>query len=195
MGAAIRGAAGAGTVNVYTVPRDHEFRLELLTFALVTDATAGVHKALVTFTDSQIDQVTAELRDLNEGGPSMTLAYTYGIGLNGSACVAVTGWQMTDALPDTLLAPETVITISAVNDSASVIAGDVISGVTLFGDLDDFLARQAVAAGTRPFDVFKIPELIYSPPASGTTFGLLPTDIDVFGPIHPGLLPGLTDGG
>jgi hypothetical protein len=140
MGQAIRGAAGSGDVDVYTVPRDHEFRLELLTFALVTGATAGVHKALVTFTDSQIDQTTALLRDLNEGGPSMTLTYTFGIGLNGSACVAVTGWNMTDALPDTLLAPETVISITAVNDAGATIAGDVITNATLFGELTDFVS-------------------------------------------------------
>jgi hypothetical protein len=193
MGAAIRGASGTGSVNVYTVPRDHEFRLELLTFALITGATAGVHKALVTFTDSQIDQVTAELRDLNEGGPSMTLAYTYGIGLNGSACVAVTGWQMTDALPDTLLAPETVITISAVNDAASVISGDTITAVTLFGELDDFVARQVVAGGANPFDIPETPELIYSAPGHGTTFALPPSIFDVFGDIHAGLLPGQVD--
>jgi hypothetical protein len=135
MGQAIRGAAGSGTVDVYTVPRDHEFRLELLTFALITDATAGVHKALVTFTDSQIDQTTALLRDLNEGGPLQTLTYTFGIGLNGSACVAVTGWNMTDALPDTILAPETVVTISAVNDAGATIVADVITNATLFGEL------------------------------------------------------------
>jgi hypothetical protein len=143
MGAAIRGASGTGSVNVYTVPRDHEFRLELLTFALVTDATAGVHKALVIFTDSTIDQTTALLRDLNEGGPSMTLTYTFGIGLNGSACVAVTGWNMTDALPDTLLAPETVITVAAVNDAGATIAGDSITNVTLFGELTDSVSAPA----------------------------------------------------
>jgi hypothetical protein len=193
MGAAIRGASGAGSVNVYTVPRDHEFRLELLTFALITGATAGVHKALVTFTDSQIDQVTAELRDLNEGGPAMTLAYTYGIGLNGSACVAVTGWQMTDALPDTLLAPETVITISAVNDAASVIAGDTITGVTLFGDLYEYVVRSAVAPGANPFDISESPELIYSAPGHGTSSGFPPSIFDVFGNINAGLLPGQVD--
>jgi hypothetical protein len=135
MGQAIRGASGSGDVDVYTVPRDHEFRLELLTFALITDATVGVHKALVTFTDSQIDQTTALLRELNEGGPLQTLTYTFGIGLNGSACVAVTGWNMTDALPDTILAPETVVTISAVNDAGVTIVADVITNATLFGEL------------------------------------------------------------
>jgi hypothetical protein len=143
MGQAIRGAAGTTSVDVYTVPRDHELRLELLTFALITSATAGVHKALVTFTDQQIDFETALLRDLNEGGPMQTLTYTFGIGLNGSACVAVSGWQMTDALPDTILAPETVITVSAVNDSGASMVGDQIAGVTLFGELTDVVGATA----------------------------------------------------
>jgi hypothetical protein len=160
MGQAIRGAAGSGSVDVYTVPRDHEFRLELLTFALITSATAGVHKALVTFTDSQIDQTTALLRDLNEGGPNQTLTYTFGIGLNGSACVTVTGWNMTDALPDTLLAPETVITVSAVNDAGVTLVGDVITNATLFGELTD-------AVGTRTT------ELVDMVP------GLLPGSVEV----------------
>jgi hypothetical protein len=193
MGAAIRGAAGTGSVNVYQVPRDHEFRLELLTFALATDATAGVHKALVTFTDSQIDQVTAELRDLNEGGPSMTLAYTYGIGLNGSACVAVNGWQMTDALPDTLLAPETIITISAVNDAASVISGDTITAVTLFGDLYDYVVRPAVAPGANPFEIPGWPNVVYTTPPYRIPSGYAPEELDIFGNIRAGLLPGRAD--
>jgi hypothetical protein len=72
-----------------------------------------------------------------------TLTYTFGIGLNGSACVAVTGWQMTDALPDTILAPETVITVSAVNDSGASMVGDQIAGVTLFGELTDVVGATA----------------------------------------------------
>jgi hypothetical protein len=132
---AFRGAAGTGSVVVYTVPRAYILRLELLTFTLTTDATAGVHKARVVFTDTALAAVTARLRDLNEGGPSQTLNYTYGIGLAASACVAVTGWDMTDALPDTVLAPQTTITVTPVNDAGTTIAGDALSGVVLYGDL------------------------------------------------------------
>lgn len=153
MGEAFRGNTGSGSVVVYTVPRDHALRLELLTFQLVTDATAGVHKAAVTFTDSTIGRFTARLRDLNEGGPSMTLTYTYGIGLNGSACVAVDGWTMTDALPETVLAPETVITVVAVNDSGTTIAGDAIQAVTLFGDMGSTVKDD-------PYEAFVVPGLL-----------------------------------
>jgi hypothetical protein len=114
---ALPGAAGSGSITAYTVPAGYLLRLELLRFTLATDATAGVHKARVTIRDVRSGYVTATLRDLNEGGPSMTLTYTYGIGLDGSACAAVDGWEMTDALPDTVLAPQTTVTLAAVTDA------------------------------------------------------------------------------
>jgi hypothetical protein len=149
MAEAFRGSAGVGSVLVYTVPRGYILRLELLTFTLTTDATAGIHKARVVLTDTALAAVTARLRDLNEGGPSMTLNYTYGIGLAASACVAVSGWDMTDALPDTVLAPQTTITVTPVNDAGSTIAGDALSGVVLYGDLISEIGGDgSEAAGT-----------------------------------------------
>jgi hypothetical protein len=142
---AFSGSSGSGSVTVYTVPRGYELQLELLTFTLTADATAGIHKAKVSFRDAALGAVTARLRDLNEGGPGMTLTYTYGIGLTASACVAISGWEMTDALPLTVLAPQTTITVTAVNDSGATIAGDAISGVVLYGDL---VAPEADDAGT-----------------------------------------------
>jgi hypothetical protein len=132
---AFSGESGAGSLVVYTVPRAYDLRLDVLTFAVTTDTTAGIHHAKVVFTDKALNAVTARLRDLNEGGPSMTLRYTYGVGLSASACVAADGWEMTDALPVTVLAPQTNISISVVNDAGTVIAGDAISGVVLYGDL------------------------------------------------------------
>jgi hypothetical protein len=135
MSEAFRGASVTGSGTVYTVPRGYILRLELLAFTVTTDATAGIHKVRVVFTDTALAAVTARLRDLNEGGPSMTLNYTYGIGLAASACTAATGWDMTDALPDTVLAPQTTITVTALDDSGATIAGDAVSGVVLYGDL------------------------------------------------------------
>lgn len=135
MAAPIRGVFGTGSTVVYTVPRDHSFRLEMLTFTLTTDATAGIHSALVTFTDTAISQITARLWDWNEGGPSMTLYYTYGIGLRPFNCTVTSGMMIRDDLPDTILAPETQITVAGVNGSAAVIAGDTVSAVVLYGDL------------------------------------------------------------
>jgi hypothetical protein len=135
MAEALPGQNGSGSVTAYTVPMGYVLRLELLRFTLTTDATAGIHKARVAIRDVRSGYVTATLRDLNEGGALQTLVYTYGIGLSGSACVTATGWEMTDALPDTVLAPQTTITLTAVTDASATIAGDVFSSVVLYGDL------------------------------------------------------------
>lgn len=133
MGEAFNGKAGTGSILVYTVPRDHFLRLELLTFVVTCDGTAGIHKARVTLFDTSLSKTIAVLRDLNEGGASEVLTYTYGIGLNASACVSVSGWEMTDALPETDLAPSTTITVASVNDSGATIGGDAIGSVVLYG--------------------------------------------------------------
>lgn len=133
---AFAGSGGSGSVTAYTVPRAYTLRLDILTFTVVTDGTAGNHHARVSFTDAKLGSVTARLRDLNDGGASQTLVYTYGVGLEGSACVTATGWEVTDALPMTVLAPLTTITIASVNDAGATISGDAISGVVLYGDLD-----------------------------------------------------------
>lgn len=135
MAQAIRGAIGAGSVVVYTVPRDQILRLALLTFTLTTDATAGVHSAVVTLYDSQLAAITARIWDWNEGGPTMTLYYTYGIGLRPFNCTVTTGMMIPNNLPDTELAPQTIITVTAVNAAGVTIAGDAISAVVLYGDL------------------------------------------------------------
>lgn len=135
MAEAFRGAAGSGAFTTYTVPRDYALRLELLTFTLVTDATAGVHSASVAFTDGVTQLVTARIWDWNEGGPSMTLYYTYGIGLRPFNCVVTTGMMIPNNLPDTILAPQTVISLAAVNDAGAAIAGDTITSVALYGDM------------------------------------------------------------
>jgi len=137
MSEAFAGQFGSGSVLVYSVPRDHSLRLELLTFTLTTDGTAGVHSAKVSFRDTTLGAITATLWDWNEGGPTMTLIYTYGIGLKPFNCTVTTGMMIQDALPDTVLAPDTQITVTAVNTSGVTIAGDAISSVVLYGALTD----------------------------------------------------------
>jgi hypothetical protein len=65
----------------------------------------------------------------------MSLRYTYGVGLAASACAAVNGWEMTDALPVTLFSPQTAISVAVVDDAGATITGDAISSVVLYGDL------------------------------------------------------------
>lgn len=139
MSEAFAGHSGSGSLVVYTVPRGYELVLQLLRFVIACNATAGIHKARVRFYDNALDATTASLRDLNEGGASETLTYTYGLGLNGSACVSKDGWEMTDALPLTVLAPNTDIYIASVDDAGTVISGDVISPVTLYGELSSLV--------------------------------------------------------
>ncbi len=134
MAGAIKGKQITGNGVTYTTPNFARTRIEAICFTLACDATAGIHKAKVAIIDAS-GLVVARLRDLNEGGPTETLAYTYGIGLNASACVTVTGWEMTDALPNTIYAANTDIRLTAVNDAGATIAGDVFSNVVLYGDI------------------------------------------------------------
>lgn len=137
MSQAFAGAAGSGSVLVYTVPDDHALRLELLTFTLTTDGTAGVHSAMVQLYDNALAAVTARLWDWNEGGGSMTLYYTYGIGLRPFNCTVTTGMMIQHDLPDTVLTPASQITVKAVNTAGTVISGDTITQVVLFGTFID----------------------------------------------------------
>jgi hypothetical protein len=157
MSDAYRGTAGTGSVVVYTTPRDHLFRLEMLTFTLTTDGTAGVHSATVTFFDNALSAITARLWDWNEGGPSMTLFYTYGIGLKPFNCTVTSGMIIQDALPDTVLAPSTQITVTAVNAAGVTIAGDTISAVVLYGPLDDVVDNTGT---TVPLESGLLPVLV-----------------------------------
>lgn len=137
MSQAFAGNAGSGAVLVYTVPDDHALRLELLTFTLTTDATPGVHSAEVQLYDAALAQITARLWDWNEGGPAMTLYYTYGIGLRPFNCTVTTGMMLPVHLPDTVLTPATRITVRAVDSAGSTLSGDQISAVVLFGTFID----------------------------------------------------------
>jgi len=130
---AFAGAPVTGTGTVYTVPRDHRLRLELLSFTLTTDNTAGVHSALVRFYDASLAAYTARLWDWNEGGGNMTLYYTFGIGLRPFNCTVTTGMAIPCHLPDTVLAPDTQIQVSAVNTALATIAGDTITAIALYG--------------------------------------------------------------
>ena len=126
-------ATGSGVV--FTTPLEGLFRLELIHFTLTTDGTAGVHAPMVTLTDPGTAKPSAELWDWNEAGPSMTVYYTYGIGLRPFNCTITTGMRVEHDLPDTELWPGTTVTISAINAAGATIAGDTITNVTLYGSL------------------------------------------------------------
>lgn len=136
MSEAFSGNTGFGSVLVYTVPAGYTLQLEMLRFIVGMDSTAGIHKVRVQFYDNRLGAATATLRDLNQGGANEFITYTYGLGLNASACVTVDGWEVTDALPFTTLAPQTDIYITPVDDNGITQGGDEVNPVTLYGTLD-----------------------------------------------------------
>lgn len=135
----VRGESGAGTTTVYTTGRDLYYRLELLTFTIVTDGTAGVHTVRVRLVDPALSTIGV-IPDLNEAAASGTYRYTFGIGLTASTCVITDGMAVTDALPDTVLRPETTVKVEPVDDTGAEIPGDQVGNVVLY------LARVAGAA-------------------------------------------------
>jgi hypothetical protein len=104
--------------------------VQSLKFQVDTDATAGVHAVRVRFVEPTIGSVVA-LDDLNAGGGSETHYYTYGLGLNASACTIADGMAVTDALPWIELAPGSQIVVTPTDGTDTVIAGDAISNVSL----------------------------------------------------------------
>lgn len=130
MSLTIRGATGTGFVTVWTVPQTGDYQIETVKFQVDTDGTAGVHMVRVRLVDPVLGSI-ATMDDLNAGGPSQQNFYTYGLGLNASACTLPSGLAVTDALPWTGLAPRGTITVSAINDSGVEIPGDAFSEVVI----------------------------------------------------------------
>jgi hypothetical protein len=130
MSITVRGNEGSGETTVYNSPQSRPVTIQSLKFQVVTDATAGVHAVRVRFVEPTIDSV-ATLDDLNAGGGSETHYYTYGLGLNASACTIADGMAVTDALPWIELAPSSHITITPTDGTDTVISGDAISNVVL----------------------------------------------------------------
>jgi len=132
-----RGASGSGAVTVYTVPGDHQLRLEMLTFTLTTGGASGIHSAKVEFYDPSLAATTARIWDWNEGGAGMTLYYTFAIGLSAFNCTVTSGMMIPNRLPDTILQPNTTVIVTAVDGANTTIAGDAIGAVVGYGTFID----------------------------------------------------------
>lgn len=130
MSITVRGNSGSGETVVWTSPAERAVTVQSLRFQISTDGTAGTHAVRVRFVEPTIGAVVT-LDDLNIGGPAQTNYYTYGLGLNASACTITSGMAVTDALPWIEIAPLTQITVSPTNGTDTVISGDAISGVAL----------------------------------------------------------------
>lgn len=124
------GQGGAGACTVYTITDAAEQTLEVLTFKVVGSASGNGHMVRLLAT-SPAGGIVWRLDDLNVGGDSQTNFYTYGLGLNASACTLPTGLAVTDALPWTDLLEGTTLQIIPIDNAGATIAGDVISDVFL----------------------------------------------------------------
>lgn len=146
MSVVVSGPNGQGQVVAYTAPQGRAVTIETLTFTITADGTAGIHRARVQFVPTS-GVTTATLDDLNDSGPAQTTVYTYGLGLNASACTTATGWAVTDALPWTNLDGSGTLVVTAIDDSGAEISGDVITDVYL--QVND--AGQSEGAAPFPF--------------------------------------------
>lgn len=146
MSVTVRGSEGSGFVTVYQVPTFYAVQVETVKFQVVTDATAGVHTVRLRLVDPALGSI-ATLDDFNQGGPGQTNFYTYGLGLNASACTIPTGIAVTDALPWTELAAGGSITLSAISDTGVSISGDAFSSVVIQVSPSTDSAAQEVEAG------------------------------------------------
>lgn len=130
MSVTVYGPNGAGTTVAYTAPQGRAVTVETLAFTVDTDGTAGVHSVVVRFIDDASKRIV-RLDDLNQAGPSQTNTYTYGLGLNASACTLPDGIAATDALPWTQIKDGATVTITAVDGTGTELTGDSIYGVVL----------------------------------------------------------------
>jgi len=126
----VSGEGGSGAVVTYTLAPGESDQLETLSFTVNTDGTAGVHSVRLVITMPTVG-VIARLDDLNQAGPSQENFYTYGLGLNASACTLPAGLAVTDALPQTELLAGTTIELIAIDAAGAEIAGDTLSDVLM----------------------------------------------------------------
>jgi hypothetical protein len=153
MSITVRGNEGSGATVVYNSPNERAVTVQSLKFQVDTDGTAGTHAVRVRFVEPTIGAVVA-LDDLNVGGPSETHYYTYGLGLNASACTITGGMAVTDALPWIELAPGSQIVVTPTDGTDTVISGDAISSVALKINDD-----QAEGADNSPMPLL-VPEMV-----------------------------------
>lgn len=130
MSVTVYGPNGVGQVTAYTSPSGRTVTVQTLRFKVVADATAGIHRVRVSYIDTAGNTI-ATLDDLNTSAATQTTLYTYGLGLNASACATASGWAVTDALPWTELSDEAYVTVEAITDGGVELAGDAISQVVL----------------------------------------------------------------
>jgi hypothetical protein len=124
----VSGQGGSGRVVIYTLPSGSAAMLEVLCFTITGSASGNGHEVRLQAI-SPAGPTVFQLDDLNVGGDGQTNVYTYGVGLNASACTLPTGISVTDALPWTQLIDGTALVLTPIDQAGATIAGDRISNV------------------------------------------------------------------
>lgn len=130
MSRVVYGNVGSGSVNVYAAPAFTDVVLENLTFTITAVGAGGIHRARLQLTDNA-GTPFGTYDDLNVSAGGQLTIYTYGLGLNASACTAATGWAVTDALPWTDIPAGGSVIVTAITDNGVTIGGDAIGAVVL----------------------------------------------------------------
>ncbi len=137
MARTIHGKDGAGNVVVYDLLATDEFRLDTISFTLVTSAVVG-NRSLEVLLYDDAQAILARVPDWNDCVASITVRYTFGVGLVPSFCVANDGGAVQNDLPDTRLGPGYAIEVRSVGSTGAVFSGDRIRAVVL--SVTDFAA-------------------------------------------------------
>lgn len=133
MSVEVAGEGGAGECLVYTMQDSYTAILETLTFTMQNVTPSGSHAVRVKLV-SPTQDVLARIDDLNVGADLGTNFYTFGLGLNASACTLPSGLAVTDALPWTELLPGTQIFVQPIDGGGGINSNDLITDVLMHFD-------------------------------------------------------------
>lgn len=131
MSYAINGQGGTGEVTTYTLAQSEELVLETITWTLATSVTTGRRTPEVRLLTAN-GQLIARIPDWNDLFESMTVTYTFGIGLTPFCGSINSGGCVQNDLPFASLEPGASIVLVAVDDTGAPFASDTISDVTLW---------------------------------------------------------------
>jgi hypothetical protein len=118
---------------VFTTPAQGSFSLDVVYFEVITDATAGGHRAQLIFVDSS-NETAFTCTDTNLGSGSSQYTYTFMRGATMNHCTLDNGDAVESPLPTTELDANTQLFIRMVNDSGTGIVGDLFQNAIIYGD-------------------------------------------------------------
>jgi hypothetical protein len=133
---AISGANVTGNGITYTLGPAQRLRVETITFTYTASATVATRNPQVVYR-SRTGQLLAVMPDLNDVVASAVVTYAFGVGLEPFCGVAPTGTFVQHDLPDTVLEPETTISLEARDGTTGAVIGtDAFTSVVLWAIAD-----------------------------------------------------------